>query len=507
MRLEHIYWHVFCEGLDSKMAELIKQFTDMPPEEAEKRIREIAEADPTEQKAYTPWLVRQVRKGHLRLPEDQDRALEALRSFEQNKRIANFPGPKDINQYKQFQDFEAVIEKLGGQALKSKRQSKREVKEKGAKLIYDDGTYAVIEVTEPGAAVIYSAGSKWCTSREGTASGYLKNGPLYILFKDDVKFAQMHPASHQLKDLTDRELDYRQDPGLRKIIAKIIKPKDPQSALWMSRVTGTRVPEYEAQIMQNAHTAMEYARDTIGARWPEAEAIIAKDPRAATEYAKEVIKGRWPEAEKWMGVQDMWSAIAYVKDVLKDRWPVLEEALLSAAKNPNDYYGHSNITNYCVAAQMGRWPEGEQKLLEEANPRNLFEYVTKVVGKRWLEAEPIIAQDMDTMLRYAEKFVRGPWPEVEPAVLKSNSDNIFAYINKVLRAPWPRFERAILKSLGKFKPASDEWRDIARLGYKYSRDIKHGQWPELEALLAADPDFAALYHDNMAIWRKRESKQ
>ena len=512
------------------MPELLKQFKDMPPQEAETFIRQIAEADPTDQKIYTPWLIKQVRKGNLRLPEDQDRALNALRSFEQNKRVAGYPGPKDINQYKLFQDLETTLDKIGGQALKSKRQAKREVKEKGAKLVYDDGTYAIIEITEPEAAVIYSKGSKWCTSGAQTAAGYLKRGPIHVIFKNDEKIAQLHTTSHQLMDLTDRPYNFREDPGLRVALAKTIKPDNPSSAMFMSKVTGKRVPQYELQIMQDPRTAAEYARDAIGGRWPEAEPFIiqdpssaanyardvikdrwpeaeptiAKDPRTAIEYAKSVIKGPWPEAEQWMGVQDIWSAIRYVSEVLRKRWPKLEQALLQT--DTKAHYGRSNIVDYVVATGMGRWPEGEQKLLEEANPATLYNYATRVVGGRWPEAEPIIARDMHHMIEYATRFVKGPWPEVEPAILKSNSDNIFAYITRVLKGPWPRFERAVLKSLSKFQPASDEWRDIARLGYKYARDIKQGHWPELETLIAADPDFATLYRDNMELWRARESK-
>jgi hypothetical protein len=442
MRLDYVYSHVFSEGLDAKIPELIKQFPNMPPEEAEKTIRSISEADPTEPKTYTPWLIKQVRKNNLRLPEDAERALAALRLFDQNKRIATFPGLRDINAYKIFQDLESVTDKLQGQELKSKRQSKRQVKEEGAKLVYSDGVYDVIEITSPEAAVIYSKGSKWCTSNVGTASGYLRSGPMHIIFKNDEKIAQLHASTQQLKNLLDRDYEYRDDQGLRDVVAKLITPTNPQSSFFLALISGKRIPEAEAQ--------------------------IAKDPRLAVRYAKDVIKGRWPEAEKWMGVTDLHSAISYAADVLKQRWPTLEEALLNQTTDYNTVY-------------------------------NIILYINRVIKGRWLEAEPLIVKDTNAMLRYAEKYVRGPWPEVEQTILRSNSETIFAYITRVLKGPWPRFERAVLKAINKLTPASNEWRDVARIGFKYSRDIKNGSWPEFETLLSADPDFEELYKHNIGL--------
>jgi hypothetical protein len=462
------------EDLDAKIPELIKQFKNLPPDEAEKAVRAIAEADPTENKVYTPWLIRQVLKNHIRLPEDQDRALGAIRLFDQNKRAAAFPGPKDINAYKTFPDLEAITDKLQGQELKSKRQVKREVKEKGARLVYDDGTYAIIELIEPEAAVIYSKGSKWCTSNAGTAAHYLKSGPIHIILKNDEKIAQLHAATQQLMDLTDRPYDYRNDPGLRKALATVIKPTNPNTAFFMAKITGKRMPENEAEIAKDPRLALQYAVDVIGGRWPLAEPAIARDPASATMYAEKIIKGRWEEAEKWMGIKDLHSAIQYAAKVLNQRWPQLEAALLNQSDQHNQLY-------------------------------YIMSYIDQVVKGRWLEAEPLIIKQPSTMLTYAEKYVKGPWPEVEQAVMRSGSDTIFTYITKVLKAPWPRFERAIIKAMGKLTPATEEWRDVARLGFKYARDVKNGSWPEFEQFLPSDPDFEELYKHNMTLRRQRES--
>jgi hypothetical protein len=530
MRLEHIHSYVFMEDLDAKIPELMKQFKNVPPEEAEKKIREIAEADPTEGKIYTPWLIRQVLKNNIRLPEDQDRALGALRLFDQGKRVAAFPGPKDINAYKIFQDLEAVTDKLQGTELKSKRQSKREVKEKGARLAYDDGKYSAIEITDPEAAVIYSKGSKWCTSSAGTASHYLKQGPLFILFKDEEKFAQLHAPSGQLMDLTDRSYDWANDSGLRKMLSNIIKPTNPQASWFLTRVSGKRIPEAEIQIAQDVNLSVDYAIDVVKGRWPAAEPALLDSVRKGNyygqgspiKYAAKAIGGRWPELEKALeSTGNAHMMLEYVLTVVKERVPSMEPSIINTP---------DQAVRYAASCIKGRWPEAEDKIVavaqaatayaknvlgqrwprfeaillnnsgDQQNPYNIMHYIDAVIKDRWPEAEPIIAKSPQ-MLPYAEKYVKGPWPEVESAIMRSNSENIFKYITNVLKAPWPRFESAILKALGKLQPSTEQWRDVARLAFKYSRDVKNGSWPEAEALLAGDPDFIELYRNNITLRR------
>lgn len=535
MRLEHIHSYVFVEDLDAKIPELIKQFKNVTPEEAERTVRAIAEADPTEAKAYTPWLIRQVLKNNLRLPEDQERALNALRLFDQAKRVAGFPGSKDINAYKVFQDLEAVTDKLQGTELKSKRQSKREVKEKGARMAYDDGKYSAIEITDPEAAVIYSKGSKWCTSNASTASGYLKQGPLFILFKGEEKFAQLHAPSGQLMDLTDRAYDWAGDSGLRKMLSNIIKPTNPQAAWLLTRASGKRNPAAEAQIATDLNLSVDYAIDVIKGRWPEAEPAILNAVRHnqwqgnyAIKYASKAIGGRWPELEKILeNTKNSHLMLEYVMQVVKDRVPAMEATIM---QNPEQ------AVRYAASCIKSRWPEAEQKILtnpqsatayaknvlgqrwpafeeillrdyppaekhvNDSNAYNIMHYIDAVIKARWPEAEPIIAKSKQ-MLDYAEKYVKGPWPEVESSIMRSNSESIFKYITNVLKAPWPRFENAILKALGKLQPATEQWRDVARLAFKYARDVKGGSWPEAEALLAADADFMELYRNNISLRR------
>lgn len=530
MRLDHIHSYIFLEDLTAKIPELIKQFKNVSPEEAEKTIRAIAEADPTETKAYTPWLIRQVLKKNIILPEDQERILTALRTFDQAKRVQGFPGSKDINAYKIFQDLESTLDKLQGTELKSKRQSKREVKEKGARLAYDDGKYEAIELTDPEAAVIYAKGTKWCTSGASTAASYMKQGPLYVIFKDGEKVAQLHAPTTQLKNVTDRDYDWQEDPGMRKVLANLIKPTNPQASWFLTRVTGKRIPEAEKQIALDPNLSVDYAVDVIKGRWPEAEPALLDSAAKqqwyntpAIRYAAKAIGGRWPELERIIEKNgNSHIMLEYVLQVVKDRVPSMEPGIM---QNPDQ------AVRYATSCIKGRWPEAEQNILTNAQaatsyaknvlggrwPRfeemllngsgsnqgyNIIHYIDAVIKQRWPEAEPIIAASPQ-MLDYAEKYVKGPWPEVETAIMRSNSENIFKYIMNVLKGPWPRFEAALLKALNKLKPATEDWRDVARLAFKYSRDVKNGSWPEAEALLAADPDFLELYKNNIGLRRAR----
>lgn len=63
----------------------------------------------------------------------------------------------------------------------------------GSRLIFDDGAHQIVEATGLQAACALGQGTKWCTRKEGWASGYLAKGtPLYTLYRDKKRWALMH---------------------------------------------------------------------------------------------------------------------------------------------------------------------------------------------------------------------------------------------------------------------------------------------------------------------------
>lgn len=107
-------------------------------------------------------------------------------------------------------------------------------------------------------------------------------------------------------------------------------------------------------------------------------------------------------------------AVEYALSVIKHRWLEAEPYILT---DRNTIYTYVDRVIKC------RWPEGEKALLELSQPSYngqyiLYSYANTVIRGRWLEAEPLILTDYEAIYYYAEYLIDGRWPEGEEAFLK-----------------------------------------------------------------------------------------
>ncbi len=277
----------------------------------------IEDADPTINKKYQTWLLKQLKFKNLRLPEDRLRAISVLTTFHKLKTRFKF---RDIMQYLKFQDLESEADRLKG--VETKGDIIKDIKKQGIRDYRENKYWKIIEVTTPEAASWIAQHTKWCTSDPSVAREYLYEGPLYVIFKKTPrgleKWAQYTPDFEQFKDVRDRDV-IDQDTG-RRIptgLAELIKP----------------------DLGSDASTLLYYAEYALNARWPEAEPYIMRDPWVASQYARWVIKGRWPEAEDSI-MKDPEGALRYVQDVLQKRWPEAETHIFrdpEVARKYRDY--------------------------------------------------------------------------------------------------------------------------------------------------------------------------
>jgi hypothetical protein len=199
-------------------------------------------------------------------------------------------------------------EDLTSQALRAKK-----IKEKGSRVIYNQGGYKVIQFggtgVDPDMAVealcMFGAGTEWCTRREGRAESYLEKGPVYMIFKGTSKVAQVN--EEQIQDTENRAIDLRKNSELTQVLvgSGIISPMRAYKLL--SSGWGDKDP------------------------WPELEPALAKDPETAFKYADYYLHGRFPLGEKVIA-QNPNTAYMYAMIVLGDRFPEGEEAILSDPK-------------------------------------------------------------------------------------------------------------------------------------------------------------------------------
>ncbi len=168
------------------------------------------------------------------------------------------------------------------------------------------------------------------------------------------------------------------------------------------------IRELKKIIIKDAKLAAIYACRLSGKRWIEAEEFILKDSRALVEYvyglaAKEDgFQERWLTAEpailkgKPNVVFDYYSIMNRL-DQFKDGWK--EAETIFAKKMPL-------LHRYVLEKKM-QLPLYEEKILKEENkhnPKYIYEYCSKVLERRWEEAEPIVFKNAEYAAKYCTKF-------------------------------------------------------------------------------------------------------
>lgn len=168
----------------------------------------LEQADPTQNKIYTPWLAREYVKGNIKRLEDASAfATNALLLYDTYKRSRTFPPEyKDIMRisYSQLLNF-----------IRSYDAPPTELKDKGRSTqIYSDNEVRIIVPEDQTAACYYGQGTRWCTAAtKGTNyfNHYSRQGKLYILLptqpNDEGEKYQLHFETDQYMDKNDDPID------------------------------------------------------------------------------------------------------------------------------------------------------------------------------------------------------------------------------------------------------------------------------------------------------------
>jgi len=194
---------VLAEGVNTNLltAQYKKRFPQATEEEIAEKIQLAVAADPTPNKQYVTWIFRELLNNRMRLPEDSPVTLQQLAIFDKSKPALKRLGKEvDITKYDRPTLWKTLSE-LGG--VTSKRAEAAKVKQEGAEKIYEDDEWLVIKMTKPEACTYYARGTKWCTSNAEVASGYLDEGPLFMIYRNGQVYAQAHVESGQLMDPED----------------------------------------------------------------------------------------------------------------------------------------------------------------------------------------------------------------------------------------------------------------------------------------------------------------
>lgn len=170
--------------------------------------------------------------------EDLYKTTDDLKKFERAKQYLP-QDQRDINKFTPrtlfdtLKDFQIPEKKRQELEKKEAKKTREGFKHAGGEIIYEGPNWTLIKVTDQGAvgkdAAIYYGGfheydkgeSRWCTSSPGLTyfNGYIKDGPLYIIFPNDdkgqvgqktglpVERYQFHFPSGQYMDRHDRQIN------------------------------------------------------------------------------------------------------------------------------------------------------------------------------------------------------------------------------------------------------------------------------------------------------------
>ena len=346
----------------------------MTPEDILTKVEQI---DPTKNKQYVLWLVKQLVKGQFRL-EDAPRVTELLTNFISVKNRLPLD-QRDIGRF-DFYKLDDLIDKTMNIELEKDTATSNGTFPvvPDSKVLYNGplGQLAIPETEE--ASCELGRGTKWCTAAEkdNMFAVYSNEGPLYVWRDKNGKKYQFHFETQQFMDSKDVPIDAD--------ILTYFRTKHPVMAKLFVKA--------ENDMLESPYSSYLYARDVIKGRWPEAEPNIINHPSTAVDYAQDIIKGRWPEAEP--GIMEIPNkAFDYAADVIKGRWPEAEPKI---ARHPR------TAANYAIDVIKGRWPEAESVIMTD--PETAQHYAKYVIKDRWPAAEPRIKTDYRAWHSYVREF-------------------------------------------------------------------------------------------------------
>lgn len=344
MKLSFIY-EATIDQVQNKVPLWVNKYFNGDQERANEIINNALPADPTKGK-YTEWIIKQVVKELVRVPEDNHRINDALVKFDQvKKRLDN----KDINAYG-LSELEDVVDQRIGVTSSIKKHDYSNLN--GVEVFKKDGPFVTLAVYDSESLKQLGEGTKWCTRgsyKDCMAEDYLEeHGVIYVVLQDGRPVMQYTSDYNQIMDIKDQRVTDKkllsllppadlENDDLNVLVAyaaKVIQDRWPE--LEPLLIQGHNFPEVYNEIVEHADFCRIYAEYCIKGRWSVAEHIIIQDPRSARFYAERCIKGRWPEAEQII-LTNEYESLYYAVKVLKRRWLEAESKIMENSFTAAEY--------------------------------------------------------------------------------------------------------------------------------------------------------------------------
>lgn len=384
-------------------------------------------------KKYWKWVLQQWYGNKINLPDDAPRAKEILTRFATvSPRL--LPSQKEINQYKNLEEIQQVVDDLEGVQASSKTHNlSKYIGQDGVKVVQKKGPYVTLEISDVKALKELGEGTKWCTRGshpDCKAEYYIETfGKVYIIFQNGRPVLQYAPYLIEIKDIDNNNVTDR------RLLDLIPVPDLSSGAMtcynYAARVIRDRWPEAEPIIMKHPGYALAYTEHVINSRiysaplirWTEAEPYIMRSPEHAWVYAHRIIQARWAEAEPYIK-EDPECAWMYVRLVINEggivdppiRWIEAEPYIM---RSPEYAYRYARfvINSEEMSDPPIRWTEAEPYIAED--PASAYLYVKDILNRdwtveppiRWPLAEPYIEQNSEYWGSYCRQIF-GKYPDL-----------------------------------------------------------------------------------------------
>lgn len=177
----------------------LDQWKDLEP-----KLKHLGDSDPSFSGEYCYWIIQLLLRKSIDLPEDSEKLKELLTTFHKVK--PRLPKEfRDINQFKSYSQLRVTL-----LPMLPTLKSISELEQEGSKLLatvpIGEAVYQIYQLTTPEAASAAAKNSGWCVCSKETAASYLKDGPLYLIARNDSRFILAHAESHQVMDVNDQPI-------------------------------------------------------------------------------------------------------------------------------------------------------------------------------------------------------------------------------------------------------------------------------------------------------------
>ena len=276
-----------------KMAKQLQGISAATKLEPADVLEQIEAIDPTKNKQYVPWMVKQLAANQFRL-EDRPRINKLLTDFLSIKN--RLPQEqRDLGRMSLHQ-LDDVVDKAMNVDLTVDKPAESGTFPvvPGSKVLYNGplGQLAIPETEE--ASCELGRGTKWCTAaREGNMfSLYSEEAPLYVWRdKNGEKYQFFFGAETSFRDSSDGYLDNASLAYFRTkhpIISKLFKREMDRELhtaemAWQDAKT-TDAPARDSKFQAAVSRLFGYAEDVLRGRWPDAEQYIQRLPGAWEDY-------------------------------------------------------------------------------------------------------------------------------------------------------------------------------------------------------------------------------